>query len=88
MLSNCVEFKLNKTIKKEVARQVKALAKENKIKDYHVIYVAYDIEDEKFIVSDDYFKVHTNKYIVYSMVEYYLQEGVKTIEEYEKEIFS
>ena len=79
--------KLNKTIKRDIARKVKALIKENKDREYYELYIIYDKINSCFLVTDDYLKIYSNNYRLYNTVQYYKLNGIKTIPEYIEEIF-
>ena len=79
--------KLNKTIKRDIARKVKAFVKENKDREYYELYIIYDIVNSCFLVTDDYLKIYSNNYRLYNTVQYYKYDGIKTISEYIEEIF-
>lgn len=79
--------KLNKTIKRDIAKKVKELIKENKNNEYYELYVVYDKTNNCFLVIDDYLKTRADNYGLYNTVQYYKCDGIKTISEYIEEIF-
>ena len=79
--------KLNKTIKRDIARKVKAFVEENKDREYYELYIIYDKLNSCFLVVDDYLKIYSNNYRLYNTVQYYKYDGIKTISEYVEEIF-
>ena len=79
--------KLNRTIKRDIAKKVKELIKENKNNEYYELYVVYDKVNNCFLVIDDYLKTHVDNYRLYNTVQYYKCDGIKTISEYIEEIF-
>ena len=79
--------KLNKTIKRDIARKVKAFVEENKDREYYELYIIYDKINSCFLVVDDYLKIYSNNYRLYNTVQYYKYDGIKTISEYMEEIF-
>ena len=79
--------KLNKTIKRDIAKKVKELIKENKNNEYYELYIVYDKVNSCFLVIDDYLKTYVDNYRLYNTVQYYKCSGIKTISEYIEEIF-
>ena len=86
MINNAY-VKLNKTIKRDIAKKVKELIKENKNNEYYELYIVYDRANNCFLVIDDYLKTHVDNYKLYNTVQYYKCNGIKTISEYVEEIF-
>ena len=79
--------KLNKTIKRDIAKKVKELIKENKNNEYYELYIVYDKVNNCFLVIDDYLKTYVDNYRLYNIVQYYKCNGIKTISEYMEEIY-
>ena len=52
--------KLNKTIKRDIAKKVKELIKENKNNEYYELYIVYDKVNNRFLVIDDYLKTRAD----------------------------
>ena len=86
MINNAY-VKLNKTIKRDIAKKVKELIKENKNNEYYELYIIYDKVNNCFLVIDDYLKTYVDNYKLYNTVQYYKCNGIKTISEYIEEIF-
>ena len=79
--------KLNRTIKRDIAKKVKELIKENKNNEYYELYIVYDKVNNCFLVIDDYLKTYVDNYRLYNTVQYYKCNGIKTISEYMEEIY-
>ena len=86
MINNAY-VKLNKTIKRDIAKKVKELIKENKNNEYYELYIVYDKVNNCFLVIDDYLKTYVDNYRLYNTVQYYKCNGIKTISEYMEEIY-
>ena len=87
MINNAY-VKLNKkTIKRDIAKKVKELIKENKNNEYYELYVVYDKVNNCFLVIDDYLKTYVDNYRLYNAAQYYKCNGIKTISEYMEEIY-